>query len=262
MPGRPRFSLVASIALVAMGALCARGQDLTTPPPSVTPGGPLTLDLSRRDLVNFLTDDKALAPYRSKTGEVAPLRDVFMLGSVKAPWAVIWDPRTCRLLGIFDLAAAEKTPESTQPPVSSANLPGGDSGKEDNSTSAASPFLFKAEGSFPLSKTQGASDQPRYFGFRLVDGVPEFLYHCGRLAIEERIWLDEEGQVLRQRLVLKDPPKNLVFSVPKEWKDRVESSAGSWKGTDLTVPKEQAGEVILTYRLIRKETEPQPSESN
>lgn len=248
----PRLILFC-LATVATGARFLSAQEAA---PAVTPGVPLALDLSRRDLVNFLTDEKALAPYRQANGESAALRDVFMLGSVKAPWAVIWDPRTCRLLGIVDIVAAEKATEPAPPAQADPADAGNDSGD------AASPFLFKAEGAFPLAKSQGASDAPRYFGFRLVDGAPEFLYVCGRLSIEERLWLDEGGKVLRQRLAVKEPPRNLVFSVPSAWKGRVDASVGSWKGSELTVPKEQAGEILLSYRLSGTEGEPQPSESN
>lgn len=248
----PRLILTCLVTAAAGGWFLS-AQD---PAPAISPGDPLVLDLSRRDLVNFLTDEKALAPYRRKNGENAALRDVFMLGSVKAPWAVIWDPHACRLLGIVDLVAAEKAPDPAQP------APADPADEENASGNTASPFLFKAEGPIPLAKTQGASDTPRYFGFRLVDGAPEFLYLCGRLSIEERLWLDEDGEVLRQRLVVKDPPKNIVFTVPSAWKGRVEASAGSWKGSELTVPKEQAGGLVLSYRLSGNEGEPQPAESN
>jgi hypothetical protein len=112
-----------------------------------------------------------------------------------------------------------------------------------------SPYLFKASGPFPLAKTSGVSGAPKYFGFRLVKDVPEFLYTCGPLAIEERLWLDEGGTVLRQRFSAKDAAKGLQITVPDDWKGRVTASAGTWKGALLTVPKEASAEVILTYPL-------------
>lgn len=211
---------------------------------------PLRLDLSRRDLKNFLTDKEALAPYQLADGGVAELHDVFALGSVNARWAVFWDARSCRLLGILDL---EAPPETTVPATTAADAEEEKKDQDDTDSDAPpgppSPYLFKATGPFPLAKTSGVSGTPRYFGFRLVKDVPEFLYTCGSLAVEERLWLDEGGKSLRQRFSVKDAPRGLQITVPEAWKDRVSASTGTWKGAVLTVPKESAAEVILTYPL-------------
>lgn len=223
-----------------------------TSAPAVAPAAvPLRLDLSRRDLKNFLTDREALAPYLRADGSVAGLHDVFALGSVNARWAVFWDARSCRLLGILDLEAPPEAPA----PVTSAvtgeeeKKEGKDDADSDKTPRPPSPYLFKATGPFPLGKTSGASGTPRYFGFRLVKDVPEFLYTCGSIAVEERLWLDEGGGVMRQRFSAKDAAKGLQITVPEAWKGRVTASAGTWKGAVLTVPKEASAEVILTYPL-------------
>lgn len=227
-----------------------RGQTPAPAPPVAAATMPLHLDLSRRDLKNFLTDKEALAPYQLAEGKVADLHDVFALGSVNARWAVFWDARSCRLLGILDL---EAPPEVPAPAIPAANTKEKENDQDDAESTETpeppSPYLFKATGPFPLGKTTGASGAPRYFGFRLVKDVPEFLYTCGSLAIEERLWLDEGGNSLRQRFSAKDAAKGLQISVPDAWKGRVTASAGTWKGAVLTVPKESAAEVILTYPL-------------
>lgn len=243
---------VSSRLLALSGILAAAclsivpGTMAQTPPSSPEPSlskvsMPLRLDLSRRDLKNFLTDPDALAPYQLEGGGTAGLHDVFALGSVNAPWAVFWDARSCRLLGILDL---EAKPEESSP---SSAAPNEDPG--DDNASESSPYLLKASGPFPLAKTSGASGMPRYFGFRLVQNVPEFLYTCGALAIEERLWLDDGGKVLRQRFSAKDAAKGLQISVPEDWKGRVTASTGTWKGAVLSVPKEAVAEVILSYPL-------------
>lgn len=259
-----RISSLLTFSLLAMAGPWltpgVMGQTATPPAAPALSGSsmPLRLDLSRRDLKNFLTDKDALAPYALEGGAVADLHDVFALGSVSAPWAIFWDSRSCRLLGILDL---EAKPE----PVTAASAAGAAGATVDEGTPATSPYLLKASGPFPLAKTSGASATPLYFGFRLVKDVPEFLYTCGSLAIEERLWLDDGGKVLRQRFSVKDAAKGLQISVPEDWKGRVTSSAGTWKGAVLNVPKEAAAEVILTYPLAappEATSESNTSESN
>jgi hypothetical protein len=253
--------------LVFLGA-CGAGMmnaQVTPPPPTpalVVSSVPLRLDLSRRDLRNFLNDKEALAPYQLADGSVADLHDVFAIGSVSARWAVFWDARSCRLLGILDLEAPPESP-----------LPAG-TGREEKTASAAvethkgpvvpSPYLFKATGPFPLAKSVGASGDPRYFGFRLVKNVPEFLYTSGSLSIEERLWLDDGGKVLRQRFAARDASGGMLISVPEDWQGRVTASVGTWKGAVLAVPKESAAEVILSYPLpaASRAAEPSTPETN
>jgi hypothetical protein len=213
---------------------------------------PVRLDLSRRDLKNFLSDKEALSTYRTGDGPVSDLRDVFTLGSVETRFAVFWDPFACRLLGILDLEAPPETAAAVTPAPPTAEVksePSGESTSPADAPPAPGPYLLKAEGPFPLSKTAGASGAPRYFGFRLVKGVPEFLYTCGGLSIEERLWLDLGGQVLKQRFSVKQATRGLQIAVPEAWKGRIEASAGTWKGAILSVPQESIGEVILTYPL-------------
>lgn len=249
--------------LVLLGACCigtVNAQVPLTPSGSALNGSsfPLRLDLSRRDLRNFLSDKEALAPYQLPDGSIAELHDVFAIGSVNARWAVFWDARSCRLLGILDL---EAPPESPPPPS--------DTGAEEKTETTAldtnrdplrpSPYLFKATGPFPLARSAGASGEPSFFGFRLVKNVPEFLYTSGSLSIEERLWLDEGGKVLRQRFAAKDASGGLLITVPEVWAGRVTASVGSWKGAVLAVPKESAAEVILSYPLPATNAADEPS---
>lgn len=249
------YLLTGLLVLAGGGSVeISRGQAPAPVPAAAGVELPLRLDLSRRDLKNFLTDKEALAPYALADGSVSDLHDVFALGSVNARWAVFWDSRSCRLLGILDLEAPPEAPASS---AADADAEETNEEKDDEESeklpSPPSPYLFKASGAFPLAKTSGVSGAPRYFGFRLVKDIPEFLYTCGSLAIEERLWLDEGGKVLRQRFsakdAAKDAAKGLQITVPEAWKGRVTATAGNWKGALLTVPKEASAEVILTYPL-------------
>jgi hypothetical protein len=258
--GQP-WLVVLSLALASTGlAQTPAGAPSPSAGTAALPAAaPVRLDLSRRDLKNFLSDKDALSPYQQGDAAISELRDVFTLGSVEARYAVFWDPLACRLVGILDLEA----PPEPAPAVTEATPPGDakpeaskESGGSSGNAPAPSPYLFKAEGPFPLVKTAGASGVPRFFGFRLVKDVPEFLYTCGGLSIEERLWLDQGGQVLKQRFSVKQGTRGLQIAVPEAWKGRIEASAGTWKGAVLSVPQEASGEVILTYPLVPAATPP------
>ncbi len=224
--GRPR--------LVGIGLLAAFvGASFVSP----VAASPIPLDLSRRNLKNFLIDEDALAPYRTGGDPRPDLRGVFTIGAIEAPFAIFWDAQSCRLIGILELATA---------------------GESDTPI-----YSFLAAGPHPFAKTAGVTDAPRYFGFRLVSGAPEFLFHCGSVAFEERLWLEDEGRTLKQRFVVKGASKGLKFAVPPSWAKRVDASVGTWAGPVLTVPAESA-EVVLTYPLAPPEETPEAetTESN
>ncbi len=236
------------IALLCLPALA--------PNETAAQGAPVKLDLSRRDLKNFLADETALAAYRSGDGPVPDLRDVFTFGAVDLPYAVFWDPLACRLIGVLDIEKANA--EASAPAATPSD--GADASGSERVDPPAEPYLLRATGPFPLAKTPGASGAPRYFGFRLVDGAPEFLYTCGSLPIEERLWLDEGGRVLRQRFFVKDAPGDLRIAVPEDWKGRVDASARTWKGAPLVLPKD-GSEGVLAYPLAPQE-EPESTPSD
>lgn len=238
----------------------ARSQELPVTPPPVNPPtivvqAPMKLDISRRDYRNFLTDAEALAPYRTAKGENNELKEVFVIGALNGPFAVFWDPHACRLLGVLNLAAAapaEPAPAGPTPSVDSSPPPSATAPSE----TPPSPFPLIAAGPAPLSPTVGAGGEAKYFGFRLIGGIPEFLYTLGSIAVQERLWLDDGGATLYQHFAVKDDPRALKIVIPQEWRDRVEVSVGTWEKNTLSVPKESSHGIVLKYRLSPPEIEP------
>jgi len=224
---------------------------------------PVKLDIARRNLNNFLTDKEALTPYRRADGVTDSLQEVFVIGSNAVPRAVFWDPLACRLLGVLDLEAP--APPATAPVVTP---PSTDAGQENapvesetpEAPAPPSPYVLMAAGPAPLTGSGGASGAPRYFGFRLVGGMPEFLYTFGALSVEERLWLEDGGKVLKQRFSVRQASRGVQLTFPEEWILRVSATVGTWKKNVLSVPNESTAEVILTYRLT--EVAPEPAESN
>ena len=259
----PNILRLAGPALLSAALVSAQEDE----PPSriaAASGIPLRIDIARRDLRNFLEEEKALAPYRIADDTVADLRDAFTIVSVDAPHALFWDARSCRLLGILDLDAASKQAEAASPSGAApqaADAVGQSEDKDDGAgenedaepSPPPSPYLFKAAGRHPLAESPGATGEPEYFGFRLVEGRPEFLYRSGRLAVEERIWLEDGGRILRQRFALVGAPSEIHIAVPKELREVAEASVGEWKDDTLVVPNDKAEEILLSYSLFPEE---------
>ncbi len=202
------------------------------PPSMSSVSAPLKLELARRSLADFPTASAVPEPSPHPDGVMPPPHDVFVIGSPGIPHTVLWDPVTCRLLGVIAASGVDDKPSGGAP---------------------SSPHLLRATGPAPLSALGGA---PRYFGFRLVGSIPEFLYSLGTLAIEERLWLDEGGTVLKQRFAVRETARDIQLTLPDEWRSLTTSSVGTWRKNVLSIPKESAGEVILSYRLTLTAPEP------
>lgn len=246
---RPRSISLTAVAVLT-ACFCAsplRSQDDATTEaaeeaevsPQPPRGRPLKLDISRRALKNFLTDEVALIPYQDKDGEAKELQDTFMIGAVKSAHAAFWDPVSCRLLGALNLK------DSTEP----VEAPEGETEEE-----PPTPYTLLASGAHPLNGSKGTFEKPKYFGFRIVGGRPEFLYTFGGLQIEEQVWLEDDGLVLKTRYVVKGSKSGYTLTYPAGWKERCEASIGEWKENQLTVPGDAEGELILTFHLDKRET--------
>lgn len=224
---------------------------LSEPVSSAPVIAPMKLEIARRDLRNFLLDEEALAPYRSGEGLAESLSDVFVIGSHGVPRAIFWDPLACRLLGVLDLDAPVPPAETPKVAEETDQADPDEDAPEQETPPAAppSPYLMLAAGPAPLSGSVGSRGTPRYFGFRLVAGMPEFLYTVGALTIEERLWLEDEGRVLKQRFSVREAPQGIRLTFPEAWKPRLSAAVGTWKENVLTVSPEESGEVILTYQL-------------
>lgn len=199
---------------------------------------PLLLDISRCSLENFLEDESALEVYRHPDETINDLEDAFTIAAINGHYTLIWDATACRLVGVVDFKLLQ--PDGEAFPQSSANK-------------LNSPYHLLAEGFHPLAGSFGAFGKPVYFGFRIVEGVPEFLYNHGALSVEERLWLEGDGYIMKQRFTVKDAENAILLHFPKSWKAMItETSAGTWNGQTLSVPVEKASEVTLTYNLLPK----------
>lgn len=234
------------------------------------------LSISRKTVPNFLVDETLAAVHASKgsESETATLEGVFTIGANSSRYAVFWDPLTCRLLGVLDLEpdpveAPTDEADGSETASAETEIDKGERAEgsekdvplDSEPESPPSPFFLLAGGRPPLGGTAGGSGEASFFGVRLIDGKPEFLYEQGSLLIEERLWLENGGETLQQQFTLRDMNSSLVLEIPEAWRQRVTSDRGEWDEGRLTVDKEEAGEVRLTYRLGNEVPTPEGEKS-
>lgn len=207
---------------------------------------PVKLDISRRFLKDFPTDETAQQPYLTGDGSLTDFTGAFTLGAPTARFVPIWEPLSCRLVGVLDLQSPQKDPVA-----------------KDGAPATGAPYRLLAAGLNPTSAMSGATGNPAYFGVRIVGGKPEFLYTHGSLAVAEMIWLEDEGLVMKQRFSFRKGVSELKLTFPENWIPLITPSLGEWKGNVLSASADSISEVTLHYRLdspLPEETEKEDAE--
>lgn len=229
------------------------------------------LEISRQRVPHFVEDEAVLADRPGTIGEAETINGVFVIGADSSHHALFWDPGTCRLLGVIDLEAVDPEDGSTSGESGETKESSDESEKSETAGGAESeepvrrdgagtpPFLLVAAGPPPLSETAGASGTGSYFGMRVVEGRPEFLYTQGSLLVEERLWFENGGDTLQQHFTFREIDSDLHLRFPEAWRERIESDRGEWDDELLEVGLGEAGELRLTYRL--REPEPESTDT-
>lgn len=221
---------------------------------NATIGQPVRLEVSRRFLKNFLTDDDALVAYESADGDVRDFSGAFTVGSPGARYVAIWDPTSCRLVGVLDLRAP------SSPVTADEDSPQDPQGED---AKASSPYVLRAAGPAPFQNSAGVFGAPEYFGFRIDAGRPVFLYIHGGLVVEESLWFEDGGKLLRQRFVIRDPGAAVTLTYPDPWREIATVDQGEWDGSKWKVEKEAAADFSVSFDLEEARTpEEEPEEES
>lgn len=178
-----------------------------------------TLIVSRATVTNFIEDPIVTANLSTdvKLKKLLPSTFVMVLGATGQK--IYWSPALCRMVAI---------------------------GRDKR----ASFREMVAEGAHPLSISLGAIGRPEYFGFRFVDGKPEFLYTYGQLSVEESYEISADGSRLYQRFQVQSNAIDGAFSVTENWRALVTADHGEWLNNVLTLSREQLNEgFTITYHL-------------
>jgi len=125
-------------------------------------------------------------------------------------------------------------------------------------------IVYLAQGNSPLSMSIGAiAEQVKFYGYRSVDGVPEFLYTIGALKVAERIQPGEDGQTIVQHFNVERNPFDLMIAAPSaadrqsggNGKDKKKASHsirvinGKIEGDFAIVSKKDAADFTLVHSI-------------
>jgi hypothetical protein len=180
---------------------------------------PRPLLIQRNTVPNFLTDP-IVTGNASKLDDVsATLPSTFIMTSPVTGQSIYWSPPLCRVLAIKK-------------------------GK------LASFRELIAEGPHPISLCLGAIGRPRYFGFRLVEGTPEFLYTYGQLSVEERFAISDDGRSVLQTFKITSNAMDGAFGLSPAWREVATADTGKWNNNVLLLSREELKKgFTITYHL-------------
>lgn len=127
-------------------------------------------------------------------------------------------------------------------------------------------IVYLAQGNAPLSTSIGAdARQVKFYGYREVDGVPEFLYTIGILKVAERIQPGDDGKTIVQHFNVERNQFDLMLTAPSaigNTNDKVEENNdkkisahsisvtnGKLKGDFAMIPKKNATDFALVHTI-------------
>lgn len=228
MRSRFAISYLAGSAAFVLSTFAAEGQTEPQPeapetPPAEVEQKPKEPRIQQRSLPNPVADVVTLIQRQQLSGKseapIELLPGMIVVQYADPAFGFAWDPVECRLLLAW------------------------------TGTDMKSGLRFVAEGPSPFATTLGAWGPPNYFGYRMVEGHPEFLYFFGRLGIEEKVLPAPDGDGFLQEWSVSQAEFGLQISVPERWKDSVKSDTGSWSGTVLSLPTAETVRSKLTWKF-------------
>lgn len=165
--------------------------------------------VKRVTVPNFLTDPVVFGNIRKVDDVSDSLPSTFVLTHPITGQAVYWSPVICRMIAI----------------------------KNGSRTSTYHEMI--AEGPHPLAFSLGAIGKPKYFGFRMVNGLPEFLYTYGQLSVEEKYRFSPDGRQLMQSFKVASSAIDGAYSLPENLRAIATANNGNWSNNVLMLKREE-----------------------
>ncbi len=196
-------------------------------------------------------------PYNPSIGQDVEGKDVAAIPGVPGGIAVsfgpdfayVWDSTECRLLyawtgGFLDMS-----------PYWGAGTGGGRKGS-DYVPWLEGTLVYKAAGAQPL---QLGKERPKFRGYRVLSGNPEFTYELGGQIIHEHITPTDPGTFMIHYRIERPPDVvRLVFD--PAIRAQISCDQGSWKENTLEIPADHADHFMLLVKFQPGETfKPDPS---
>jgi azurin len=160
-------------------------------------------------------------------------------------FAYVWDSTECRLLYAWTGGFIDMTTYWG---------PGTGGGRKAN---AYVPLLegtlvFKAAGAMPI-QAGDPTLRPKFRGYRVLSGNPEFLYEVGDLKIHEHIMPADPGSfMVHYRVENAREPVRLLFD--PQVRPQISCTQGGWRENVLEIPVDHADHFMLLVRFQPGET--------
>ncbi len=198
-------------------------------------------------------------PYNPSTGQDVEGKDVPPEDGIPVGIAVnfgqdfsyVWDATECRLLyawtgGFFDLTA-----------YWGAGTGGGRRGN-DYRPEIDGQLVYKAAGPMPFQLGDGKA-RPKFRGYQVVGGAPQFTYEIGGVTIHEHIVPADPGTFMIHYRVERPPePTRLVFD--PAIRQQIRCDQGGWKGNALEIPADHGDHFMLLVKFVPGQTfKPDPT---
>jgi len=160
-------------------------------------------------------------------------------------FAYVWDSTECRLLYAWTGGFLDMTPYWGG---------GTGGGRESN---AYVPLLegtlvYKAAGALPF-RSGDAKQRPKFRGYRVLSGNPEFSYEVGDLKIHEHIMPTDPGSLMIHYRV-ENAREPVVLTFDPAIRPQISCDQGGWKGDTLEIPVDHSDHFMLLVRFQPGET--------
>ncbi len=192
-------------------------------------------------------------PYNVSTGQDMDGKDVPAIPGVPCGIAVnfgpdfsyVWDSTECRLLYAWTGGFLDMTP------YWGGGTGGGRKGSE-YVPWLEGTLVYKAAGVQPIATT-GKNAKPKFRGYRVLSGNPEFSYELDGLKIHEHITPTDPGTfMIHYRVENAREPVRLVFD--PAIRPQISCDQGGWKDNTLEIPVDHADHFMLLVRFQPGET--------
>ncbi len=160
-------------------------------------------------------------------------------------FAYVWDSTECRMLYAWTGGFLDMTP------YWGAGTGGGRRGS-DYVPWLEGTLVYKAAGPLPLRIGDGKA-RPKFRGYRVLSGNPEFSYEVGGVKIHEHITPTDPGTFMIHYRV-ENPREPVKLTFDPAVRRQISCDQGGWEGNTLEIPVDHADHFMLLVRFQPGET--------
>lgn len=160
-------------------------------------------------------------------------------------FAYVWDSTECRLLYAWTGGFLDMTP------YWGGGTGGGRKGS-DYVPLLEGTLVYKAAGALPFRLGDGKT-RPKFRGYRVLSGNPEFSYEVGGVKIHEHITPTDPGTFMIHYRV-ENPREPVKLTFDPAIRPQISCDQGGWKGDTLEIPVDHTDHFMLLVRFQPGET--------